>query len=242
MNGTTQIIKWLKDKQMQNKERAFVTLSYAQSLDGSIALRKNKALHLSGEESRVLSHRLRALHDALLVGIGTILTDNPQLNVRHVRGQNPQTVVLDSALRLPLNSRLLEHKPKPWVFTNDRARKDKKKTLEKTGTRVLRAKANDQNQIDIDYVLRELYFLGMTSILVEGGASIIANFVRNNSIDAVVLFLIPVYVGGLNVLGKKDAQDDVPREDPLFPSINIAGYERVNSGIVIWGEFCGTAD
>ncbi|HEX9595492.1 MAG TPA: RibD family protein, partial [Anaerolineales bacterium] len=85
-------------------DRPTVTLSYAQSLDGSIALHRGEPLTLSGPESMAMTHRLRAAHDAILVGIGTVISDDPQLNVRLVEGRNPQVVVLDSRLRLPLTA------------------------------------------------------------------------------------------------------------------------------------------
>jgi riboflavin-specific deaminase-like protein len=81
--------------------RPFVTLSYAQSLDGSIADRPGRPLALSGEASMALTHSLRASHEAILVGIGTVLADNPSLNVRLVAGKNPQPIVVDSRLRFP---------------------------------------------------------------------------------------------------------------------------------------------
>ena len=81
--------------------RPFVTLSYAQSLDGSIADRPGRPLALSGPQAMALTHGLRAAHEAILVGIGTVLADNPRLNVRLVDGPDPQPMVVDSRLRFP---------------------------------------------------------------------------------------------------------------------------------------------
>ena len=83
----------------------FVTLTFAQSIDGSIALRRGEPLLLSGAESMKMSHELRALHDGILVGIGTVIADNPSLTTRLVKGSNPRTVILDSQLRTPLEKR-----------------------------------------------------------------------------------------------------------------------------------------
>ncbi|KAJ0388844.1 hypothetical protein ATCC90586_010655 [Pythium insidiosum] len=83
-----------------------VTLTYAQSLDGSIAAQRGTPTLLSGPASMTMTHRLRTLHDGILVGIGTILADNPSLNTRLVDGPSPQPVVLDSALRCPLDIKL----------------------------------------------------------------------------------------------------------------------------------------
>lgn len=238
MNREDTIAAWLKEKHKQCTDRTFVTLSYAQSIDGSIALKKDKPLHMSCQKIQVLSHQIRSQHDALLVGIGTILADDPQLTVRHVAGENPQPVILDSALRFPINSRVLEHEPKPWIFTNDRASKVKKNTLEKIGVRVLRAKANDQNQIDIAYVIRELYFLGVTSLLVEGGAKVISHFIRQKSVDATILFLTPIFVGGLNPLQLQNDQHSILPNDSGFPRMRVVGCIQVDTDIVIWGDYC----
>ncbi len=100
---------WLADVTEHRTQtgRPLVSLCYAQSLDGSLAARGGKTLRLSGPESMALTHRLRAAHDAILVGIGTILADNPSLTVRYAAGKNPQPVILDSSLRFPLNANLL---------------------------------------------------------------------------------------------------------------------------------------
>ncbi|MCK4899238.1 MAG: RibD family protein, partial [Anaerolineales bacterium] len=91
----------------QSAERPLVTLSYAQSLDGSIAVRRGSPLSLSSPEAMTLTHRLRAAHETILVGIGTVLADNPRLTVRLVEGRNPQPIILDSHLRLFLDANLL---------------------------------------------------------------------------------------------------------------------------------------
>ena len=100
--------------------RPVVTLSYAQSLDGSIAARRGFPLQISGTESAQLTHQLRAVHDAILVGIGTVLADDPHLTVRHAQGKDPQPVVLDSQLRFPLGAKLLRERS-PWIATTSRA-------------------------------------------------------------------------------------------------------------------------
>src|SRR4051794_24685033 len=90
-------------------DRPIVTLAYAQSLDGSIATAARRPLALSSQPALKLTHQLRAEHDAILVGIGTVLADDPLLTVRLVNGPNPVPVVLDSRLRLPSTARLLGH-------------------------------------------------------------------------------------------------------------------------------------
>src|SRR5205823_12555295 len=109
-------------EQHRHSSRPFVTLSYAQSVDGSIAARPGQPLALSGALSMTLTHQLRAAHDAILVGIGTVLADNPRLSVRLVEGKDPQPIVADSRLRLPLSANLLyQHPLSPWIASGDQA-------------------------------------------------------------------------------------------------------------------------
>ena len=99
-----------------------VTLSYAQSLDGSLTTRRGERLTLSGEETKLLTHRLRAAHDAILVGIGTVLADNPKLTARLVGGPHPLPVVLDRRLRIPMDSEIIQRTDLiPWVVCGEDA-------------------------------------------------------------------------------------------------------------------------
>ncbi len=102
-------------------QRPFVTLTYAQSLDGSIAGEGNRPLSLSCESALALTHELRAAHDAILVGIGTVLADNPRLNVRLVNGEDPRPIVVDSRLRIPRNVNLLESGRAVWLAATSAA-------------------------------------------------------------------------------------------------------------------------
>ena len=117
----------------QRTGRPLVTLSYAQSLDGSIADRPGRPLSLSGSQSMILTHGLRASHDAILVGIGTVLADNPRLNVRLVTGKSPQPVIVDSRLRFPPYANLLRHGRAPWIVANEGADPERREALEAIG-------------------------------------------------------------------------------------------------------------
>ena len=122
---------------MENIDRPRVTLTYAQSLDGSIAARAGLPLVLSGAASMRYTHQLRAAHDAILVGIGTVLSDDPQLNVRLVEGPSPRPIILDSELRCPLTARCLEASRRPIVATTDRASAIRRRDLEAQGVTIL---------------------------------------------------------------------------------------------------------
>ncbi|MCX8062267.1 MAG: RibD family protein, partial [Anaerolineales bacterium] len=95
-----------------------MTLSYAKSLDGSLTLERGRSLRLSSPPAMRLTHQLRALHDAILVGVGTVLSDDPRLTVRLVHGRQPQPVILDSHLRLPLDAAVFENPERVvWIAT-----------------------------------------------------------------------------------------------------------------------------
>src|SRR5258708_4971830 len=141
--------------------RPFVTLSYAQSLDGCLSFSCGKPLALSGPETLSLTHRLRSAHDAIIVGVGTVISDDPQLTVRRVPGRNPQPVVLDTHLRIPMDCRLLaDGALKPWIATLDTADPDRKQALETAGATVLCAPASSDGRVDLPRLLQELAQLG----------------------------------------------------------------------------------
>ena len=90
-------------------KRPHITLSFAQSLDGSISLHPTAPVRLSNNQTQIFTHQLRAIHDVILIGIGTLIADDPQLTVRLTAGKDPQPVVVDSHLRFPISAKLLAH-------------------------------------------------------------------------------------------------------------------------------------
>lgn len=205
--------------------RPSVTLSYAQSLDGSIALRRGEPLALSGPESQKLAHKLRAAHDAILVGIGTVLSDDPQLNVRLAQGSDPQIVVLDSQLRLPLTARLLAGKP--LVFCMASANRERQKKLEKAGAIVERQSGSVATQINLDWVLARIKEAGFDSLMVEGGGQIISSFLSENLVDRIIVTVAPQFIGGYKAL-----------ETPLdkMPALVDAQSGKYGKDYVLWGD------
>lgn len=211
-----------------------VTLSYAQSLDGSIAARRGERLKLSGEESKRMTHRLRTLHDAILVGIGTILADDPQLTARLVPGKNPQPVILDSALHFPLGAQLLQHTDHlPWIAATDKADIDRQEGLEQAGARVLRFPGDALGFVPLTPLLQRLAAEGINSIMVEGGARVIGSFLSAGLVNQVVITIAPRFVGGLTAVdfGKSITGTGLPVFD-----IHEMGEEKLGEDLVIWGK------
>ncbi len=183
--------------------RPFVTVAYAQSLDGSIASEPGRRLALSGAESLRLTHALRAAHDAILVGIGTVLADDPQLTVRLVPGSSPRPVVLDSRLRTPPQSRLLQPHGglAPLFATTSAADAAADQRLCERGARVLRLPAWANGWVDLNALLGALAEAGVERVMVEGGAKVLTSFLRLGVVDYAVVTVAPRFVGGLPALG-----------------------------------------
>ena len=212
--------------------RPFVTLSYAQSLDGCISARAGEALALSGAQSLTLTHQLRASHDAILVGIGTVLSDNPQLTVRRVKGNNPRPIVVDSRLRLPLDCKLLNNNSLgPLIVTRQKPDPKRRKALEGAGAEVMSLPTNARGQVNLSAMLNRLAEIGIKSLMVEGGARIITNFLLERLADYIVLTVAPVLVGGLR------AVSDLGQSDPdHFLRVRNPGHKWLGEDLIVWGE------
>jgi 3,4-dihydroxy 2-butanone 4-phosphate synthase/GTP cyclohydrolase II len=214
--------------------RPFVTLTYAQSLDGSITRYRGQPMPLSGQEAMTLTHQLRTNHDAILVGIGTVLADDPRLTVRLVAGPDPQPIILDSQLRLPLTAKLLnEHPHKPIVATTETADPQKEAALQDAGATVVRLPANANGQVSLPALLACLQKHNIRSVMVEGGAQVITSFLAEQLVDRLVITIAPLLVGGLNAVGNLK-NDSLPQLEN--PQMQWLGKDMVLSGDVIWQE------
>lgn len=205
-------------------ELPIVTLSYAQSINGSITNSKKSASYISSKESLIWAHELRALHAAILIGIGTLLADNPQLTVRLAEGQNPQPVILDSRLRFPQNARLLHHPDcRPWIFTTNQASTRKQKELENLGALIYRLNADSWGRVNLIEVLQSLKVSGINTLMVEGGKKIITSFLSSKIVDQVAITIAPVIINGLKSVG---CLRDVP---PVFTDVEytVAGNDLI---------------
>ena len=206
-----------------------VTVTWARSAAGAIAAADGRPLALSGPESMLLTHRLRAAHDAILVGIQTVINDDPLLSARSLPDPpphpQPQPVVLDSRLRFPLSARLLAREDrKPWIFTCSRAETgvadEKELALEQRGARVFRVRRGPGG-LDLYPVLQDLWAQGICSLMVEGGARVLRAFITAGFADQVVLTTSPSVVTGL--------------PGPDLPDLVRGVTERLGADSVTWG-------
>jgi len=182
----------------------FVTLKFAQSIDGRIATASGHSRWISSEQSLKFAHALRSHHDAVLVGSGTLSKDDPELTVRLSRGRNPLRVVVDSHLRISPDARILkdQDKARTIVATTNYADREKRARLTDLGVEVLAVDTDKDRRVDLMRLLMELGKRNISSVLVEGGADIITSMLVEQLPDRVVIIIAPKIVGkGLEAIG-----------------------------------------
>jgi diaminohydroxyphosphoribosylaminopyrimidine deaminase/5-amino-6-(5-phosphoribosylamino)uracil reductase len=191
----------------------FVTLKFAQSIDGKIATATGHSRWISSEPSRVFAHRLRSHHDAILVGSGTVTKDDPELTCRLVRGRDPLRVVVDSKLKIHPDARVLQDqaRARTLVFTTSGHDRKKIRVLVDRGIEV---RVAGTGQVDLSTVLKELGKRQVSSLLVEGGAGVITSFIRERLADRLIIISAPKIFGkgtdAIGELGVKTVDQAIP--------------------------------
>ena len=183
-----------------------VTLHYAQSLDGRIATRTGKSQWISGSDSLRFAHELRASHDAVMVGVGTVLVDDPRLTVRLVPGRQPLRAVLDSTLRLPLSSAVLtDGEGETVLLTTSAAPAARIRAARRLGASVAVLPADASGRVELGAALQELWRRGVRSVLIEGGARLITSALASGLVDRLAVCVAPKLVGaGIEAIGNLD--------------------------------------
>ncbi|UNC93893.1 bifunctional diaminohydroxyphosphoribosylaminopyrimidine deaminase/5-amino-6-(5-phosphoribosylamino)uracil reductase RibD [Candidatus Contubernalis alkalaceticus] len=179
----------------------FVTLKTAMSLDGKIATHKGHSRWISSEKSRQFVHRLRNQVDAVMVGIGTVLTDNPRLNTR-LEGdedvRNPLRIIVDSRGRLPLEARLIKYIADSPVMlvTTELAPPEKLESLSRLGVQILKISGRE-GRVDLKELIKVLGERQIANLLVEGGSTLNYQLLQDGLIDKVMFFIAPKLIGGV---------------------------------------------
>ena len=180
--------------------RPLVTLKLATSLDGKIAAHTGESQWITGEAARARAHLLRATHDAVVVGSGTVLTDDPELTCRlpGMLERSPVRVVVDGLLRVPLTARVVSGAKRvpTWFITRHGADKDRRHAFEECGVELIEVAAGDGGETDLGAALAVLGKKGVTRLLVEGGATLGAALLRADLVDRIEWFRAPSLIGG----------------------------------------------
>ena len=212
-------------------QRPLVTVSYAQSIDGSIASRNSKPLQLSSDQSMTLTHRIRAVCDAIIVGINTVLVDNPQLTVRLVEGKNPQPIVLDSNLRTPLEAKLLTRTDhKCWLACSNTDDLGRVNALTAKGVELISCSCDHFGRVDLPDLLHQLGQKGIRSIMVEGGSQVITSFIESHLVDQMIITIAPHLVGGLPLLSRPIVSNG------SLLRLDAVSHQICGQDIILWGQ------
>lgn len=217
------------------QETSYLTLKLALSLDGRIATRSGASKWITCPESRLRVHALRARHDAVMIGINTALADDPRLTVRDVPGRSPVRVVVDSRLRLPLSSQLVQtaQQVATCVVTTPQSSRAAEEALEAAGVRVIRVPATAEGRCDTLVTLRELAAREVVSVMCEGGAELAGSLLAHNAVDELHAFMAPRLLGPRGRPGAVDwAGPDNPAE---APRIDPPRWELSGTDAYVWG-------
>ncbi len=174
----------------------FVTLKLALSLDGRIATKYGDSRWITSRASRRYVHRLRDIHDCVMVGSGTLRRDDPELTVRLLKGRNPARAVVAETLNLKHSFKLFrDDGTERFVFTTEDADSTRKRGFERLGVSVITLKRTEDG-VSMKEVLKELGKRGITSVIIEGGSRLATSVLKEGLADRVIFFLAPVIIGG----------------------------------------------
>lgn len=215
------------------KKIPYVTLKAAQTIDGKIADKSGESSWISSVPSRKYVHSLRAKYDAVLVGAGTVKKDDPRLTVRLTEGRNPKRIILDPGLNLNMNYKIFNsNSDKNLIVIATKKSAGKKRRINKLfsiGASVLFVKEDKDEMINLKSALKELYKLGIASILVEGGSQVFSSFIKQNLFDDLITFISPKILGCgipvVNNLGIKQLRKSI--------KLKIGNVEKVGDDVLI---------
>ena len=215
----------------------FVTLKTAATMDARISTSTGDSKWIGSEKQREFAHRLRYENDAVIVGINTVIKDNPMLNIRHIQTtKQPVAVVLDSNLRIPPDSNLVTRRAGTIIFVSEKTKKKSKRNeLARLGVSIIDIKSYKSGGLNLLQVVKKLGALGITSVLVEGGSQVVTSFLKKGLADKIVFFYSPKIVGGdgtamVGKLGIKKIKDSILLTDV---DIKIFDGEIMFTGYII---------
>jgi diaminohydroxyphosphoribosylaminopyrimidine deaminase/5-amino-6-(5-phosphoribosylamino)uracil reductase len=213
----------------------FIAVKMAMTLDGKTATASGHSQWITGEAARQHVHELRDQFDAVLVGVGTVLADNPQLTVRHISGRNPVRVVVDSQARTPLHSLLITDRAAHTIIAvSENAPSDRLEAYTNAGIEIVQLPLG-KSGLDLRTLFYYLAQKGLASVLVEGGATINASIIQENLADRVFWFIAPKFVGGVRAPGPVGGTGAARLEDAA--ELEDIELELVGNDVLITGYF-----
>ncbi len=218
----------------------FVVLKTAMSLDGKLATRSGDSQWITSDEARRHVHQMRNIYDAIMVGVRTVMRDDPMLTCRIEGGRNPIRIIVDSEGSTPTSARvfqnaLVDGKNFLIIATTDKAPREKIEALTKAGAHVIIAPRDHNGKVDLEWLIKELGRRGITSVLIEGGGTFNAAALEAGIVDKMVSFIAPKIIGG------KDAPTAVEGEGVSsmkeVPELQDVSYRTIGKDIMVEGYF-----
>jgi diaminohydroxyphosphoribosylaminopyrimidine deaminase / 5-amino-6-(5-phosphoribosylamino)uracil reductase len=219
----------------------YVSLKLALSLDGRIATRSGASKWVTGPDARAKVHLLRSRHDAIAVGIGTALADDPRLTVREAPGSSPMRIVFDTKLRLQTSAKLVQtaREIPTLVLCGMEAPPEPEEELVGLGVEVVRTPISTEGRLDAQLALRYLAQRGIVSLMIEGGAELAGSFLAARLADELHAFIAPILLGPRGRPGAVDwAGPDTPQQAPRIaaPQWELVGEDAYAHGSIIYPE------
>jgi 2,5-diamino-6-(ribosylamino)-4(3H)-pyrimidinone 5'-phosphate reductase len=210
-------------------KRPYVIINCAMSADGKIALPNKKQLRISSKEDIIRMYNLRNECDAVLVGVGTILSDDPKLTVKEKYVKNPNQpirIILDTNCNTPENALAVNEKAKTLIFIKNKCSKKYGSNIE-----IIKCKTDKNGLIDLTSMLETLYNKGIKKLMVEGGGTVIWSFLEQELVDDMYVFVGPIIVGGKGTPTLADGLGII-NEDKVI-NLKVVNIDRLGSGILI---------
>jgi 3,4-dihydroxy 2-butanone 4-phosphate synthase/GTP cyclohydrolase II len=220
-------------------DRPYVVVKFAQSVDGRIATATGDARWISGEAERRVSHGMRAACDAVLVGINTVILDDPQLTVRMTPGASPARVILDSTLRVPANARVLDLAAATRIITTDRSDPRRREELRRRGAQV-DVVPHEPAGVDLAAALAALRASDIETVLVEGGSGVITSMLAAGLVDRLVVGIAPMVLGaGIEAVGPLNFTNVADAIALANRSLHVAGDDLLLAWDVVSRQASG---
>ncbi len=207
--------------------KPLITLKIAQTLDGRVATSTGHSKWITSEQARSMAHKLRSLNDALLVGIGTVLMDDPNLSLHSVKGIQPKRIILDSKLRVPLDANILNDNSadRTILFATAAASKEKISRIEEKGGQVVIFEPDSRGWVPQEKIWNKLGEIGITSVVVEGGSTVFTESIKSGFADKFCYFVAPKILGsGIDAIGDlniRNINSAIPLADVVVKRLDI---------------------